>query len=107
MHRRELLSLLAAPLVRAAVLQSQVTRTDMHGAVWGPKQKITIDEALRVGTLHGAYASFEEASKGSIEPGKLADLVVLGRDPRTQDPSTLVSIPVERTMVGGRWVWES
>jgi predicted amidohydrolase YtcJ len=75
--------------------------------VWGPSQKVTVEEALRIGTLHGAYASFEEASKGSIEAGKLADLVVLGRDPKKENPSTLVTIPVERTMVGGKWVYES
>jgi predicted amidohydrolase YtcJ len=88
-------------------LQSMVTRTDMKGNVWGPRQRITIDEAIRVGTLHGAYASFEEKLKGSIEPGKLADLVVLGRDPTRVDPMSIVEIPVERTMAGGRWVWES
>ncbi|HKB07801.1 MAG TPA: amidohydrolase family protein, partial [Candidatus Polarisedimenticolia bacterium] len=84
-----------------------VTRTDMHGHVWGPRQRVTVEEAIRVGTLHGAYASFEENRKGSIEPGKLADLVVLGRDPLKENPSSLVSIPIERTMAGGRWVYES
>ncbi len=58
-------------------------------------------------TLHGAYASFEENLKGSITRGKLADLIVLGRDPLREEPSTLVSIPIERTMVGGRWVFEA
>jgi predicted amidohydrolase YtcJ len=66
-----------------------------------------VDEALRVCTLNGAWASFEEQDKGSLEPGKLADLVVLGRDPLAEDPQTLVTIPVERTLVGGRWVYES
>src|SRR5207244_780703 len=79
-------------------LQSSVTRTDTKGNVWGPKQRITVEEALRVGTVHGAYASFEEKLKGSIEPGKLADLVVLGRDPLRENPSSLVTVPVERTM---------
>jgi predicted amidohydrolase YtcJ len=88
-------------------LQSAVTRTDIKGNVWGPKQRITVEEALRVATVHGAYASFEEKLKGSIEPGKLADLVVLGRDPLKEDKSTLVTIPIERTMVGGRWVFEA
>jgi len=88
-------------------LQSMVTRTDSKGNLWGPAQRITVDEALRVGTLHGAYASFEEKLKGSIEPGKLADLVVLARDPHQEDPARLITIPVERTMVGGRWVFES
>jgi predicted amidohydrolase YtcJ len=88
-------------------LQSEVTRTDSKGNVWGAKQKVTLDEALRIGTLHGAYASFEENAKGSIEAGKLADLVVLGRDPWQEPASTIVTIPVERTMAGGRWVYES
>ncbi|HKD52312.1 MAG TPA: amidohydrolase [Candidatus Acidoferrum sp.] len=88
-------------------LQSEVTRTDMKGNVWGPKQKISVEEAIRVGTLNGAYASYEENIKGSIEVGKLADLVVLGRDPLKENPSTLVNIPVERTMAGGRWTFES
>ena len=88
-------------------LQSMVTRTDIDGHVWGPRQRITVEEALRVCTLYGAYASYEEHLKGSLEPGKLADLVVLGRDPLAEDASSLVTIPVERTMVGGRWVHES
>jgi predicted amidohydrolase YtcJ len=88
-------------------LQSMVTRTDMKGTTWGGSQRITIDEAIRVATLHGAYASYEERDKGSIEIGKLADLVVLGRDPYREPPATLVSIPIERTMAGGRWVYES
>ena len=79
----------------------------MRGNVWGANQRITVEEAIRVGTLHGAYASFEENQKGSIEPGKLADLVVLGRDPLREDPLSLINIPVERTMVGGRWGFES
>jgi predicted amidohydrolase YtcJ len=57
--------------------------------------------------LNGAYASYEENIKGSIEAGKLADLVVLGRDPFHENPSTLVTIPIERTMAGGRWSFES
>ena len=88
-------------------LQSEVTRTDIKGNVWGAKQKVTVEEAIRVGTLHGAYASYEENLKGSLEVGKVADLVVLGRDPMKEAASTLVTIPVERTMAGGRWTYES
>ena len=83
-----------------------MTRTDTKGNLWGPKQRITVAEALRVATVNGAYASFDEKRKGSIEPGKLADLVVLGRDPLREDPMSLVTIPVERTMVGGEWKFE-
>jgi predicted amidohydrolase YtcJ len=95
------------PFEPMMALQSEVTRTDIKGNVWGPRQRITVEEALRVGTLHGAYASFEERLKGSIEPGKLADLVVLGRDPLREPPSSLIEIPVEKTMVGGAWVYEA
>lgn len=95
------------PFEPMMALQSSVTRTDMRGTVWGAKQKVTVEEALKVGTLHGAYASFEEEQKGSITSGKLADLVVLGRNPLREEPSTLITIPVERTMVGGRWMYES
>ncbi len=94
------------PFEPMMAVQSSVTRTDSKGNVWGPKQKVTVEEAIRVGTLHGAYASFEENLKGSIEAGKLADLVVLGRDPIREDPMSLIKIPVERTMAGGRWVFE-
>ncbi|MBA2623943.1 MAG: amidohydrolase [Chthoniobacterales bacterium] len=95
------------PFEPMMMLQSAVTRTDLKGNVWGAEQRIPAEQALRIGTLHGAYASFEERLKGSIEPGKLADLVVLGRDPLREDPATLVTVPVEKTMVGGRWVFEA
>jgi hypothetical protein len=95
------------PFEPMMALQSAVTRTDAKGTTWGPTQRISVEEAIRVGTLHGAYASFEERLKGSIEAGKLADLVVLGRDPWREDASTLVTIPVERTMAGGRWTFEA
>ena len=87
-----------------------VTRRSIRGESgegWHPEQAVSRDEALRMFTTSAAYAAFQEKQKGSIEPGKLADLVVLGRDPLQQDPATLVTIPVERTMAGGRWVWES
>jgi predicted amidohydrolase YtcJ len=95
------------PFEPMMAMQSAVTRTDSKGNVWGARQRVTVEEALRTQTLHGAYASFEENLKGSIERGKLADLVVLGRDPLRENPSTLITIPVERTMVGGRWVFEA
>ena len=87
-------------------IQSCVTRTDSRGNEWGPNQKVTVEEALRIYTRHSAYASFEEATKGSIEMGKLADLVVLGADPTQVDPMSIKDIPVERTIVGGKTVYE-
>jgi hypothetical protein len=95
------------PFEPMMALRSEVTRTDSKGNVWGPKQKITVEEAIRVGTINGSYASYEENLKGSIEPGKLADLVVLGRDPFKVDPLELIDIPIERTMVGGKWMFEA
>jgi hypothetical protein len=94
------------PFEPMMALQSEVTRTDTKGNVWGAQQKISLEEAIRVGTINGAYASYEENLKGSIEAGKLADLVVLGRDVFKEDPSTIITIPIERTMVAGKWVWE-
>jgi len=97
----------ASPFEPMMALQSQVTRTDTQGNIWGANQRITLEEAIRVGTINGAHASYEEQIKGSIAAGKLADLVVLGRDPFKEDPSSLVTIPVERTMLNGRWSYQS
>jgi predicted amidohydrolase YtcJ len=97
----------ASPADPMMWLQSQLTRTDITGKVWGANQRITLEEALRCGTLNGAYAAFEERIKGSIQPGQLADLIALDRDPFKTDPSELRTIKVERTMVGGSWKYES
>ena len=88
-------------------MYSQVTRTDPRGHTWGANQRISVEEAICAGTINGAYASFEENIKGSLEVGKLADLVVLGQDPTRVEPAALMNIPVERTMVGGNWVFEA
>ena len=90
------------PFEPLMAIQSMVTRRDYKGREWGPNQKITVDEALKVATIHGAYASYEEASKGSITAGKLADFVVLERDPHQGDPNTIKDIKVLRTVVGGK-----
>jgi predicted amidohydrolase YtcJ len=97
----------ASPADPMMWLQSQLTRTDSKGNVWGANQRITIYEAIRCGTVNGAYAAFEENIKGKISPGQLADLVVLAHDPFKTDPSDLLKIKVERTMVGGIWRFES
>tara|TARA_B100001989_G_scaffold21785_1_gene13282 strand:+ start:6488 stop:8143 length:1656 start_codon:yes stop_codon:yes gene_type:complete len=95
------------PFEPMMAIQSSVTRTDYTGEVWGPSQKISVEEAIKVATINGAYASYEENIKGSIEIGKLADLTILGQDPRETDPMKIIDIPIERTMVGGKWVYES
>ena len=88
-------------------IQSMVTRRDMQGRVWGANQRITASEAMRICTVHGAYASFEENLKGSLTPGKLADYVVLEKDPRSVDPETIKDIRVLRTVLGGRVTHEA
>ncbi len=88
-------------------LQSMVTRKDVQGRVWGEKQRISIEEALKVCTLNGAYASFEEHRKGSLTPGKLADFVLLDADPIRQDPDALQEIGVVATYLGGRATFEA
>ncbi len=97
----------ASPADPMMWLQSQLTRTDMKGNVWGANQRISLQEGIGCGTINGAYAAFEEGLKGSIQPGQLADLVVLAQDPFKTDPSELLKIRVERTMVGGSWKYES
>jgi hypothetical protein len=84
-----------------------VTRTGWDNTTWGANQRITVDEALKVCTLNGAYASYEEAIKGSITTGKLADFVVLADDPHTVDPSRIKDIQIVRTVVGGKTVHQA
>ena len=88
-------------------IQSMVTRTDIQGREWGPSQKITVEEALRVCTINGAHAAFEEGIKGSITAGKLADFVILAEDPHTADPFAIKEIEILRTVVGGRATYEA
>ncbi len=82
-------------------IQSCVTRKSAAGEILGARQRITVDEAIYLYTMASAYASFEEDLKGSIAPGKLGDLVVLGEDPRRVDPDEIKDIPVQMTVVGG------
>jgi hypothetical protein len=86
-------------------IQSMVTRTDYKGRVWGANQKVTVDEALTIGTINGAYASSEEAIKGSITAGKLADFVFLENDPHDVPPNEIMNIKINRTVVGGKTVY--
>jgi hypothetical protein len=88
-------------------LQSMVTRKDARGRVWGPSQRVTVTEAMRICTVHGAYASFEEDIKGTLEPGKLADFVILEKDPHDVDPDDIKNIRIMRTVLGGKTVYEA
>ena len=83
-----------------------ITRKTVDGAVLGPDQTITREQALRMWTLNGAWLSFEESLKGSIEPGKLADLIVITRDYLTCPVDEIKDIETVLTVVGGRVVHE-
>jgi predicted amidohydrolase YtcJ len=93
------------PFEPLMAIQSMVTRRDYRGKAWGENQKVSVDEALRIGTINGAYASSEETIKGSITAGKLADFVMLERDPHDVDPGTIKDIKVVRTVVGGKTMY--
>jgi predicted amidohydrolase YtcJ len=88
-------------------IQGMVTRTGWNGETWGASQRISVDEALRINTLNGAYNSQEEAIKGSITPGKLADFVVLADDLHTVDHEKIKDIEIVRTVVGGNVVYQA
>ena len=85
------------------VLHHFVTRETISGGVFGEDQRVSVEEGLRLLTANVAYLNFEEDLKGSLEPGKLADFVVLSADPR-EVPAD--EIQVEMTVVGGETVYE-
>jgi predicted amidohydrolase YtcJ len=93
-----------APLNPLAAVRAAVTRRTSDGknpGGWFPEQRIGVVDAVKAFTTDAAYAEFAEHEKGSLEPGKLADLVVLSHDIMT-DPAALSDAKVEMTMVGGR-----
>ncbi len=97
-----------APLDPMQTLYAATTRATLDGRHpdgWYPEQKLTIQEAIEAYTLGSAYAEFQEHDKGSIEPGKLADLVLLDADPLTIPASKLKNVHVLNTWVGGTLVY--
>ena len=82
-----------------------VTRDTISDGVYGGSERITREEALRVYTINNARLTFEENQKGSIEPGKLADLAVLSADYLAVPEAQLQSLKALGTMVGGRFVY--
>jgi predicted amidohydrolase YtcJ len=98
-----------APLDPMQGIYAAVTRATLDGKNpqgWVPEQKITVAEAVEAYTLGSAYAEFQEKEKGSITPGKLADLVVLSDDIFSIAPERIKDVKVEATIVGGRIVYE-
>ena len=99
-----------APVATACPLlciHDMVNRKGENGKLYGGSQRVTVEEAIKVWTLNGAFTTFEENEKGSITPGKLADFVVLQKDPRNVPPEEIKDVIVDATFVGGVKVWEN
>ncbi len=88
-------------------IYAAVTRQAESGQQLLPEERISASQALAMYTINAAYASFEEDIKGSIAPGKLADLVLLSDDPTKTPPAQIKDIKVEMTIIGGKVVWEA
>ena len=89
------------------ILDATVTRRSRSGDIIGPDQRVDVITALKAMTIWPAWQKHEEASKGSIETGKLADLVILSADPTAVDPETIDEIEVVETIKEGRNVYRS
>lgn len=83
-----------------------VSRDTLTGGVIGAGDRITREQAIRLATINNAWLSFEESEKGSLEAGKLADLIVLTEDPLTCPEPRLRDAKVLMTLVGGRVVYD-
>jgi predicted amidohydrolase YtcJ len=97
-----------APLSPLLGIYAAVTRATLdgkHPGGWIPDQKISVEEAIRCYTLDGSYASFDETHTGTLQPGKLADFIVLSEDIVSIDPVRIPQVAVEMTFVGGECVW--
>jgi len=91
-------------------IYAAITRQDPQGnppGGWLPEQRLTLEEALRGYTVEAAYAEFEEQAKGSIEPGKLADFIVISQDIKKLPAKEILAIQVLKTFVGGKLVYDA
>ncbi|MBV8143508.1 MAG: amidohydrolase [Gammaproteobacteria bacterium] len=98
-----------APLNPLLGLYAAVTRATLdgkHPEGWFPEQKLTIQEAIEAYTMGSAFAEFQEREKGSITPGKLADMVLLSDDVLVIEPAKIRDVKVLETIVGGKVVFE-
>jgi predicted amidohydrolase YtcJ len=99
-----------APLNPILTIYAAVTRATLDGKNpdgWFPEQKLTVTEAVEAYTMGSAYAEFQENAKGSITPGKLADMVVLSDDIFSVDPAKIRDAKVLKTIVGGKVIWDA
>ncbi len=87
-------------------LYAAVTRKGMSGRVWAADEAISMPEAIRAYTANSAFINFDEKVKGTLEVGKLADMIVLNEDLLTINPSRIMGVKVDTTIVGGKVVYE-
>ena len=96
-----------SPLLAIHAAVNRTTSDGQFPGGWNPQQKISVAQAITAFTSDAAYAEFAEAEKGSLSPGKFADLVVLSADPYQVDPACIKEIQVLQTIAGGRTVFQS
>ena len=99
-----------APLDPMQTVYAAVTRATLDGknpSGWFPEQKLTVTEAVEAYTMGSAYAEFQDTAKGSITPGKLADMVILSDDIFTIPPEKIRDVHVLKTILGGKLVFDS
>jgi hypothetical protein len=99
-----------APLDPMLTLYAAVTRATLDGKYpqgWFPEQKLSVQEAIAAYTIGSAYAEFQEREKGSIEPGKLADMVLLSQDVLSIAPVAIRDTHVLKTFLGGVQIYDS
>jgi predicted amidohydrolase YtcJ len=95
------------PLLGVYAAVTRATLDDKNPNGWFPEQKLTVAEAVEAYTLGSAFAEFQEKEKGSITPGKLADMVLLSDDIFTIAPAKIRDTKVLKTIVGGKLVWDA
>jgi predicted amidohydrolase YtcJ len=95
------------PLDPLTGIYAAVTRRGVDRKVYGPEERLSIQEAIRAYTAGTAYMTYDEHNRGTLEVGKFADLVVLSEDIFTIDPERIRTIPIERTIVGGEELYQA
>jgi hypothetical protein len=93
------------PLLGVYAAVARATLDGKYPGGWFPEQKLTVAEAVAAYTMGSAYAEFQEKEKGTITPGKLADMVLLSDDILSIDPAKIKDTRVVTTIVGGKVVW--